>query len=110
MAGGTPDQVTTWFGVTDISMVMPAGRTGRKTDCEAPKTRTSKARTSIQHCLRVTDRLRRSGAGEQGWPIVVMAIPGLWINEVLTYLFANGSGRIRVDLRRALTLWTVEWL
>jgi len=39
-----------------------------------------------------------------------MAIPGVWINEVLTYLFANGSGRIRVDLRRALTLWTVEWL
>jgi hypothetical protein len=58
--------------------------------------------------LRVMGCLRRDGRGALGWPIVGMAIPETWINEVLTYLFANGSGCIWVDLRRALTLWTRE--
>ena len=62
-------QVTTWFGFTDISMVIPGCRTGWNIDCAKPRTRISNASRSIQHCLRVMVGARWGGAAEEIWPV-----------------------------------------
>jgi len=69
------DQVTTWWGVTDISIVIPGCRTGWIMAWVKPATSTSKARSSIQRCLRGIARRRPDGAEEESWPFVDKADP-----------------------------------
>lgn len=69
------DQVTTWWGVTDISMVIPGCRTGWIMAWVKPATRISKARSSIQRCLRGIARRYPDGAEQESWPFVDKAGP-----------------------------------
>ena len=67
-------------------MVMHARRTGFNAAWVNPKTRTSKANSSIQRCRRFIARAVRDRGSIVGWPICVKTVSGMRFNEVLTGL------------------------